>query len=216
MAVRYCIWCLAGVAYVIVIGLSGCSSFSGDSVRTQSPCASVVTVQPGDTLSEIALRCRVDMKRLAQANGLEAPYLIWVGQRLKLPGRQQTAAPRKAYQPPPPQLIKPVGTTPRVMGQALFFATEIETPVKVAAAGQVVAVEQLPFYGQVVLVAHTQRYMSVYGFLWRVHVQPGQRLAQGTLLGLSGVNPETGEPGVYFELRLDQHPYPLKQLFLAG
>lgn len=44
------------------------------------------TVQKGDTLYAVALEYGLDYKELAELNGLEAPYTIRVGQRLKLPG----------------------------------------------------------------------------------------------------------------------------------
>ena len=43
-------------------------------------------VRPGDTLSSIAARFGVSWQALAQANGIRPPYLIYVGQRLVVPG----------------------------------------------------------------------------------------------------------------------------------
>lgn len=43
------------------------------------------TVQSGDTLSQIAERCRVETRALAQANGLNPPYAIRTGQELRMP-----------------------------------------------------------------------------------------------------------------------------------
>jgi murein DD-endopeptidase MepM/ murein hydrolase activator NlpD len=45
-----------------------------------------VTVRWGDTLSEIALRNGVPTRELAQANGIRAPFTIYQGQRLTVPG----------------------------------------------------------------------------------------------------------------------------------
>jgi lipoprotein NlpD len=72
-------------------------------------------VQPGDTLYGIAWRHGIDYRIIAQANGIEPPYRIVVGQRLRLGGPAQPplspviaqvpdgrtqAAPR--YEPEPP------------------------------------------------------------------------------------------------------------------
>jgi murein DD-endopeptidase MepM/ murein hydrolase activator NlpD len=43
------------------------------------------TVRSGDTLSQIAERCRVETRSLADANGLNAPYHIVPGQELVMP-----------------------------------------------------------------------------------------------------------------------------------
>lgn len=57
----------------------------------RSPQGSVCTpggiyrVQSGDTLSQIAERCRVETRALAQANGLNPPYNIRPGQELRMP-----------------------------------------------------------------------------------------------------------------------------------
>jgi murein DD-endopeptidase MepM/ murein hydrolase activator NlpD len=55
-------------------------------------------VQPGDTLSQIAARFRVDMDSLVRANGLDDPDHIEVGQRLRLAlpdGAEATAIPQE-------------------------------------------------------------------------------------------------------------------------
>jgi len=46
-------------------------------------------VQPGDRLSTLARRYGVSVRALADANQLEAPYVIYVGQALHIPGRAE-------------------------------------------------------------------------------------------------------------------------------
>lgn len=50
-------------------------------------------VKPGDTLSGIAWRYGVSLGALAQANGLTTRSFVYVGQRLRIPGRGTTSAP---------------------------------------------------------------------------------------------------------------------------
>jgi lipoprotein NlpD len=61
------------------------------------------TVQKGDTLYAIALEYGYDYKELAEWNGIGAPYVIRIGQQLRLsPGSQEggaTAAPLKTVVP---------------------------------------------------------------------------------------------------------------------
>ncbi|WP_172959699.1 M23 family metallopeptidase [Thiomicrorhabdus aquaedulcis] len=49
------------------------------------PCKSPYTVVPGDTLSSIAYRCKVDMGQLAKVNELSSPYLLYAKQELDMP-----------------------------------------------------------------------------------------------------------------------------------
>lgn len=52
---------------------------------TPMDCGNSYTVQRGDTLSEIALRCGYDMQAVARANNLYQPYTLNVGQILSMP-----------------------------------------------------------------------------------------------------------------------------------
>lgn len=49
-------------------------------------CGRSVTVQRGDTLSGIAVRCGSTVEALASENGLSAPYTLRAGQTLRMPG----------------------------------------------------------------------------------------------------------------------------------
>ncbi|EDY37519.1 alginate regulatory protein AlgP [Cyanobium sp. PCC 7001] len=64
----------------------------GGARRTTTSRGASVTVQPGETLSEIAEREGVSMSQLQQANGLGNADLVMVGQRLVIPGRARSAA----------------------------------------------------------------------------------------------------------------------------
>ncbi|MDD5731854.1 MAG: LysM peptidoglycan-binding domain-containing protein [Patescibacteria group bacterium] len=46
----------------------------------------IYTVKAGDTLAAIADEFKVDMNKIAEANGLTTPYELDVGQQLKIPG----------------------------------------------------------------------------------------------------------------------------------
>ncbi len=64
---------------------SGGSGSSGPSRITRMDCGNSYTVRRGDTLSEIAVRCGVEMDALASANSLYRPYALNVGQVLSMP-----------------------------------------------------------------------------------------------------------------------------------
>jgi LysM repeat protein len=76
---------------------------------TPTPTPAVYVVQPGDSLSGIAFRFDVSVELLAQANGIDDPNVIKVGQQLVIPG--PTAVPSATVLPTatptpdiPPQL----------------------------------------------------------------------------------------------------------------
>jgi len=58
----------------------------GSSAQARNDGPREVRVRPGDTLSEIALRNDVPTRDLARANGIRAPFTIFVGQELTIPG----------------------------------------------------------------------------------------------------------------------------------
>lgn len=53
--------------------------------QASKPCSTVYVVKAGDTLSGISRSCRLDMSRIAQANDLLPPYIIYVNQELDIP-----------------------------------------------------------------------------------------------------------------------------------
>jgi len=65
----------------------------------------VYTVVEGDTLTSIAKRYNVTVRQLVEANKIQEPHLIRVGQRLLIPGVLEPPAvrPETSPQPPPPQ-----------------------------------------------------------------------------------------------------------------
>ncbi|MDE2562169.1 MAG: M23 family metallopeptidase [Sphingomonadales bacterium] len=73
--------------------------------QTAQP-AGYYVVRSGDTLSGIARRLGVDMDALARANGIPLPYVIRVGQQLRVPSgapayRPPVRTPVPAPEPPP-------------------------------------------------------------------------------------------------------------------
>jgi LysM repeat protein len=55
----------------------------------------VIVVRAGDTLSEIALQQGVSVAQLVALNGIDDPSLIYVGQRLRVPAAEASAAPAR-------------------------------------------------------------------------------------------------------------------------
>ena len=60
-------------------------------------------------------------------------------------------------------------------------------------------------YGNLVIVDHGDRSYSLYGHLSDMSVKKGDRIEVGSAVGLAGRNP-SGNPSLYFELRVDGQP----------
>lgn len=73
-----------------------------DGSTSASPAASaaVHVVQRGETLTRIAVRYGVSVTELARLNGLTTRSWVYVGQRLRIPGRASAPAPDSNYSAP--------------------------------------------------------------------------------------------------------------------
>jgi peptidoglycan hydrolase-like protein with peptidoglycan-binding domain len=76
------------------------------------------------------------------------------------------------------------------------------TPVKAAAAGEVVFTGAGAGYGLLVEVAHSGELHSFYAHLSRIDVFVGQQIEAGAQVGLSGATGKVTGPHLHFELRL--------------
>jgi len=83
----------------------------------------VVVVQPGDTLSEIALAHGLTVGQLLSLNSIADPNRIYAGQRLRLPG--QTPAPAQSAAPTPTALIHVVKAGEHLTGISRRYGTTI-------------------------------------------------------------------------------------------
>jgi LysM repeat protein len=104
--------------------LPGSSAAAAGSARGGS-----VTVQPGDTLSDIADRQGVSLNQLMQANGITNPNMVVAGQKLVLPGsRRATAAAAPRALPTAPYTVKSGETLSEIADR---FGTSTERLIKI-------------------------------------------------------------------------------------
>jgi murein DD-endopeptidase MepM/ murein hydrolase activator NlpD len=80
-------------------------------------------------------------------------------------------------------------------------------PFKAAAAGKVVYVgNQLPGYGWLVLIRHSDGIMSAYAYAQSVNVRENQNVAQGQIIGLVGTTGRAPTPRLHFQIRQNTKP----------
>jgi murein DD-endopeptidase MepM/ murein hydrolase activator NlpD len=76
------------------------------------------------------------------------------------------------------------------------------TPVLAAAAGEVAyAGDSVPGYGNLVLIKHTDGWVTAYALLGSYNVRIKDRVAQGQQIGVVGQGPGVTRPQLHFEVR---------------
>jgi murein DD-endopeptidase MepM/ murein hydrolase activator NlpD len=79
--------------------------------------------------------------------------------------------------------------------------------VRAAAAGDVVyAGDQVPGFGNLVLIKHPDGWVTAYGHLSRVDVKMQQKVTQGQQIGQAGATGGVPEPQLHFEVRYAPSP----------
>lgn len=251
---------------------------------------SVHVVRPGETLGGIAVRAKVPRVLIAEANGLEPPFVVKVGQKLQIPRtrRHSVAAgdtgfsvsmkygvpweqialansidPADAIKPgqtlliptllnPPPTGTSKLDPAPSPTAQptpqasapapapakAPRFAWPVSGPirrgyatgsdyhdglditaakgtmVRAAAAGTVkFADKEKEQFGNLVVIDHGDGWYTAYGFLSRITVKEGAKVAAGERIGLVGSTGQAKGNELHFEVRRDGKPVdPMEEL----
>lgn len=97
------------------------------------------------------------------------------------------------------------GTGPRNDG--LNIRAQAGEPVRAAADGEVVyAGDQVPGFGNLVLVKHADGWVTAYGHLGRLDVRMQERVVQGQQIGQAGSTGGVSEPQLHFEVRFAPGP----------
>jgi len=214
VATRLRIACVACVSLV----LAACSS-------TPSGSAASYTVKRGDTLYAIAYRHGLDYRDVARWNGIGRDYTIHPGQVLRLSAGNRTAATssRPAGQAPKPPVARaappiaipwrwPVdGGLAKLTqrpngGHGLTITGRVGQEIRAASGGRVVYLGTgLLGYGQLLIIKHSDAYLSAYGHTQSVSVKEGDAVAIGQRIATMGTDPQ-GTPMLYFEIRSNGTP----------
>jgi len=206
------------IALGIALVLTACSS-------TPPQRAGTYTVKRGDTLYSIAQRHGVDFRELARLNAIGRDYTIYPGQVLRLssaarsptPARAPTASSARPLPPRRPAVPAiawkwPVegGTTILTArpngGHGLTIAGKLGQEVRAASGGRVVYLGSgLLGYGQLLIIKHSDAYLSAYGHTQTVSVKEGDAVMIGQSIATMGNGPQ-GAAMLYFEIRVNGTP----------
>jgi murein hydrolase activator len=92
------------------------------------------------------------------------------------------------------------------LNNGLNIASTLGAPVAAVAGGSVEFSDELPGFGQCVILDHGEGYYTLYAFLDHVFVSPGGEIARGQVIAEVG-RPVAGEqPQLYFEVRHGRTP----------
>jgi murein DD-endopeptidase MepM/ murein hydrolase activator NlpD len=216
-----------GVIVTLAIALGGCASAPAPPAAQAYAAPLTHTVQPGETVYRIATRFGVSPTALMRANGIADPRQLRVGQVLVIPGAYRqlaldrasgAALPQGPERPPPPphsfewpimggMVSSGFGIRHGVMHDGIDIAAPAGTPVRAADSGVVVYVGQLRGYGNVVILEHSDHFVTVYGHDSVNMVQAGERIARGQVIAEVGTSGRATGPNLHFEVRHDNLAY---------
>lgn len=189
-------------------------------------------VRQGDTLYSIAWRYGLDYRELAARNGIDASFTIYPGQQLQLAPGVAVAADGAATDTPavvdatnttpvnvsslPARsmsrsdwrwpangaLLAKFGDA-NAVGKGIAIGGIQGDPVAAAADGKVVyAGSGLIGYGKIIIVKHSEEYLSAYGHNENIYVREGEQVRQGDRIASMGRGPGN-RPMLHFEIRIN-------------
>ncbi|MDQ7785283.1 MAG: LysM peptidoglycan-binding domain-containing M23 family metallopeptidase [Desulfomonilaceae bacterium] len=181
------------------------------------------TVAPNENLSVIARTYDVNLQLLAEVNNLKPPYTLRPDSKLFIPSADKV----KPVEP----TADNDASLPRVQDYSGLFAWPVRgkvtseygvrggelhngisieaiegTPVTAAGDGKIGHVGTIPGFGNVVLIEHANRIVTVYAHLKETRAKPGSPVKVGTVIGTVGSTGRVQNPSLYFEVRAKSKP----------
>ncbi|MDA0901980.1 MAG: M23 family metallopeptidase [Proteobacteria bacterium] len=191
--------------------------------RLRLPGAKYHTVVAGDNLYYISRTYGLNINDLIAFNDLKKPYTIRVGDRLKIPNSASFKAetPRKTeavYKKPKAfsgrdngKFIWPIkGEVVSTFGHksgglyndGINIKAAKGSEVKVVRDGVVAYVgSELKGYGNLVIVKHSNNWISAYAHLDTTKVKRGDKVAKGSSIATVGATGNVDYPQLYFGIR---------------
>jgi murein DD-endopeptidase MepM/ murein hydrolase activator NlpD len=182
-------------------------------------------VERHQTLYRICKTYGVDIKKVASVNGISDHGRIQVGQRIFIPGARQVlkvdividdvvAEPDEGDSnkdlPKRLNLMWPVQgkcvdffeDEERRRHQGLDIACPLGTPIKAAGAGKVIySGNTVRGYGNLIILRHSEEYVTVYAHNQRNLVEEGNWVEKGQVIGSVGQTGNASGPHLHFEVR---------------
>lgn len=193
-------------------------------------------VMRGDTVSQIAARYRLNYRQIGALNGLDSQYTIYTGQYLKLwqgnennyrnnntnnsnqpiiadnnspsvnPIYDVTTNAALGYEyPSSNQVVRNFDESTGSLG--MLFAGNIGDPVLASQGGNVMyAGNGLEEYGNLVMIRHSDNYITAYAHNSELLVKEGDSVQRGQRIASMGNSGQTNQVGLEFQVRLNGNP----------
>lgn len=193
------------------------------------PITAYHEVQAGETLYAISRTYDMKINQLIEINNLEEPYRVNAGDRIKISNSESSQksnyALKRSEESPPK---KTSGVVERVLGKSNKFSWPINgaiiskfgpksaglyndgvniqakegSIVKASESGVVAYVgNELKGYGNLVIIKHSEGWITAYAHLAKTTVSRGEKVDQGQQVGLVGATGNVLSPQLYFGLR---------------
>lgn len=208
--------------------------------RLRLPTRQYHTVQKGESLYGISRMYNVDITSLSRVNNLQTPYSLSVGQKLLLPASVSSVSSEPSVSAPatvaatpaqssakPAQLMAASSYTPSQNRKTKFdwpvkgtiisgygnlgngrkndginIKAALGTNVKAADSGTVAyAGNELKGFGNLILIKHTDGWITAYAHNDRLFVKKGQKVSRGEKIATVGSTGSVTTPQLHFEVR---------------
>jgi len=180
-------------------------------------------VSSGETLGSIAGAYEVEPQHLAEVNNLRPPYNLGQGGRVFIPGapevkRVEATTKRVPVEskveefsgilswPVEGQVVSGFGVREGMQHNGIGIEAAEGTPVRCAAEGKVGYVGQIAGYGNVILIEHANRMVTVYAHLKDIRTKRGDQVNRGDVVGTVGTSGRVDTASLYFEVRSKSKP----------
>jgi lipoprotein NlpD len=193
-------------------------------LRHNSPASGVYhVVERDESLWNIAKTYGVDLQSLAEVNNLKPPYTLKPNDKIFVPGAAEpkkievtsTAAVEEQTVedfsgtlawPVKGKIISEFGVRGGTEYSGIGIQANEGTPVKAAASGRVGYVGTIQPLGNVVLIEHPNRLVTVYGHLKEISVENDTAVKRNEIIGTVGASGRADVPSLYFEVRSRSKP----------
>jgi murein DD-endopeptidase MepM/ murein hydrolase activator NlpD len=180
-------------------------------------------VAPNENLWLIARTYDVNLQFLAEVNNLKPPYTLRPNSRLFIPRADKIKPVEMTSRSESPQpgveeysglLAWPVrgkvtshyGVRDGELHNGILIEAREGTPVRSAGEGRVGHVGSIPGFGNVVLIEHANRIVTVYAHLKETRCKVGSPVKLGQVIGTVGSTGRVQTPSLYLEVRSRSKP----------
>lgn len=187
------------------------------------------TVERHQTLYRICKTYGVDLREVASLNGISDPGRIQVGQRIFIPGARKVLkvdiyiedvveesgkrekrvdTKLKFIWPVEGKLTDRFDETEGKRHMGIDISSPTGTPIKASCGGRVIySGNTIRGYGNLILIRHSEDYVSVYAHNEINLVDEGEYVEAGQVIGRIGRTGQATGPHLHFEIRKNNRPF---------